>query len=136
MRVKLGKSRWDQRRDSFQDSKQALMQKLERLGISADEEALYGEEDSSPGHFLETQREQQLRNDLQAFETYERLWHLVLGVNSIDVAIGTTRITSSCQGVDFMDFFPEPTSILTVKEKLVRGLQTLRAELNRQATLI
>ena len=133
---RFDRSTSDRRRDSFLDSKRDLVKKLERMGIVTDDEALHAKENESSLQFKQSQEEVQSRNDLQAYETYERVWNLVLGLNAADVIVGNTRITCSTQGADFMDIIPEVPSIISIKDKFIHHIQTLRDMLTKEANTI
>ena len=110
----------EQKRKKFQDAKRDLIARLSKLGTHVDESELVEDVADSVTEFLETQRQLQAKNDMQAYETYEKVWSVVLGVESIEILTGATRIAVIIQGLDLMDLLPQPSSIATAREKLTR----------------
>eukprot|EP01041_Mallomonas_annulata_P009657 gene9657-20083_t len=136
LRNKYEKSKLEQRREDFLDTKKDLVRKLQSLGVNTNEDDLYKEEDTSTKFFLESQEEVQNRNDVQAYETYERLWKVILGLNTAEIIMGRTRVSFSFQGADFMDVFPEVPSIVDVKERAIERVKVLRTQLMRDTNEI
>lgn len=120
----------EQRRESVQDGKKDFMARLANLGVSVSEEDLYSEGDDDLAEFASSQAGIQIKNDLQSYENYEQLWHAVLGLQSVEIFCGGSRMTVSCNGLDFMDLLPQPPSILAVEEDCRRHLMAVKAELD------
>ena len=70
----------NQIREKVADNKRDILRRLQSLGVEATEEQLYEKTVDSAAEFQAAQKEVQSKDDLQAYETYERVWNTVLGL--------------------------------------------------------
>jgi len=109
----------------------ALDVKLKNLGLAEmDSDDLLNqaieETDKTPEEFLEAELNLQNNFDARALEAYERLWKVVLGIHSIDMFLGKSRLYAIGQGVDFMEIFPKPPSVLQAEREIQRKEEELK----------
>lgn len=95
----------------------AVQDRLDRMGIKSVGDTLYEGDDTKPDAAIQRLNEKVIENDIQGLQTWERLWHCCLGIHNIEVVSGRSRLIIVCQGVDLMELFPEPPSIIKIKEQ-------------------
>jgi len=93
-----------------------MLERLNRLGITANSTELYEGDDSKPGPTMLRLSEKIVESDIQALMTWERVWHCCLGVHNVEVVSGKSRLVFACQGLDIMELFSPPPSIAAVKK--------------------
>ena len=99
------------------DSNNNIVQdRLNRMGITSVGDTLYEGDDAKPEAAIQRLDEKVIENDIQGLQTWERLWECCLGLHNVELVSGKSRLIIACQGVDIMEVFPEPPSILKIKE--------------------
>ena len=110
----------NQIREKVADNKRDILRRLQSLGVEATEEQLYEKTVDSAAEFQAAQKEVQSKDDLQAYETYERVWNTVLGLECVEFISGSTRFNATFHGADFMDMLPAPISIIASRRRMER----------------
>jgi hypothetical protein len=95
---------------------EAMMERLNRLGINANSTELYEGDDAKPGPTMQRLSEKIVESDIQALMTWERVWNCCLGIHNIEVVSGKSRLVLACQGLDIMELFSPPPPITAVKK--------------------
>lgn len=112
-------------------SSNALDIKLKSLGLgdmNSDDflnQALE-ETDKTPAEFLEAELNLQNNFDARTLEMYEKMYKVVLGFHSIELFLGKSRLYAIGQGVDFMEIFPKPPSILAAQQEIQRKEEEIK----------
>ena len=105
----------DQGDDNDKDNN-ALLERLNRLGISSVTTELVEGDDAKAIPAIQRLGEKMVENDIQGLQTWERLWHCCLGIHNIEFISGRNKLGIACQGLDIMEFFPIPPNITEVKQ--------------------
>jgi len=93
----------------------AVMDKLKRLGIEMDEDDVNAEGAADPRTLISTAEERLIRQDMSALATFEKCHNVLLGIHNVQFLCGKTNLKVAFSGVDFIELFPSPPSIIKVK---------------------
>lgn len=95
---------------------EAMVERLNRLGINANSTELYEGDDSKPGPTMQRLSEKIVESDIQALMTWERVWNCCLGIHNVEIVSGKSRLVFACQGLDIMELFSPPPPITAAKK--------------------
>lgn len=104
----------ERKQELFNKSKQEMLERLVKLGVETNERDIYDDNSKTPKDYAHDVRDDQFKNDINLYETLERVRKCVEGIHSCDIILGKCRVGLSFQGFDVMDLFPQPPSIIHV----------------------
>lgn len=100
------------------DVKTSVLDKLKRLGIEMDADDVFAVDAHDPKSFVATAEDRLLRNDLQFMQMLEKLHETVLGVHTVQVVLGKSRLNVAFQGLDFVDALPRPPPTTSMRKEM------------------
>jgi hypothetical protein len=103
--------------ENFKSSQHEILNKLHQLGVTATEHDMYDDETKTPEEYSEEMKEKQCESDLSAYELYERIRETCQGIHQVDLLLGKSRLAVSFTGMDILELFPKPLSIIKVREE-------------------
>ena len=118
----------ERRQEEHQRTKKELLDKLLRLGVTANERDIINDIEKEPHEYAEDARSSNLDYEIIAYETFEKLKKILLGVHSCDIVVGKSRIAVAFTGADVMDLVPEPPSLEAVKAQIEERQKKLAKE--------
>jgi hypothetical protein len=95
-------------------AKEATAEKMQRLGIDPDDETLVVEADN-PRDYAKQAQDELDGKTITNMILYEKLYHSVLGIHTVQLFCGNTRLNVSFNGFDFVELLPVPQPMEAVK---------------------
>lgn len=108
----------ERRQEEHQRTKKELLEKLLRLGISANERDVINDIEKEPEEYAEDVKSSNFDYEIILYDMLEKLKKVILGAHSCDVVLGKSRLAIAFTGFDFMDLVPEPPSLDVVKQRI------------------
>mmetsp|Transcript_25616 Transcript_25616/g.56689 ORF Transcript_25616/g.56689 Transcript_25616/m.56689 type:complete len:482 (-) Transcript_25616:1182-2627(-) len=97
-----------------QDDRANTIEKLKRLGI--DDGNIFQDEGTDPKQHIRQVTDETSKLDVMGFITVENLRRHVLGVHSIELVTGKSKLSLSVQGLDLFDLLPELPNMQSIAE--------------------
>lgn len=106
------------KKDDDAEDKQAVLDKLKRLGIEMDVDDIFAKDAHDAMSMVSTADDRLFRNDCQGMQMLEKVHETVLGLHTVEVVMGKARLHFAFQGVDFMEAVPKPPPTSQMKHDM------------------
>ena len=111
-----------------------IMGRLKKLGVQVEEEDLFMDVDEGkdPPAMADEEKDLEVKAAMAMLQAWERIWDNIVGLHVVDVVAGNTRLTAKMSGMDLMELFPKPPSILQAKERQMKQLADIKERYGRK----